>query len=220
MGVQEILMILNIMEEIKIVSRILLWSFQVAAFIAAILMWQKYKNTTQRNFLFFLGFVVIIEILGYILPKQFNIKSAYIYNVFTIVSGFFYLFWFWLILKYKRLILVFVSVFLIVIFHALLFQDFAKLWKTPLIVLTILILISSTVFFSDLLGRKEAVNFKSDQKFWIVTGVLIFYIGYLPIPLLQKYLSISGIYFRLTIMILNIIMYGFLTKSFLCLKKK
>jgi len=208
------------MEEIKIASRFLLWAIQIGAFIIAILMWKKYKNSTQRNFLYFLTFVIIIEALGYLFPRYFNIKSAYIYNVFTLVSGVFYMLWFRLILKQRQIISAFVFVFLLAVFYSVFSQGFDSFWKIPLIILTVLILASSTIFFSNLLNKKEVVHFQSDQKFWIVTGVLIFYIGYLPIPLLQKYLDVSGIYFRITIMILNMIMYGFFIKSFLCLKTK
>jgi len=202
-----------------IILRLLMWLPQIAAFVFAIVMWPKYKNTTQRNFIYFLGFVLIIECFGYLLPILYGVKSGYVYNVYTIISGLFLLTWFKSILQTKKLVIVFIFVFIASISYCLFFQAFGVLWKIPLVVLAITILICSTVFFSDLLTKNEVVNFKTDQKFWIVTGCLVFYISYLPLVLLQKYFGLSGIYYRIPITINIILMFGFIIKSFLCLKK-
>ena len=202
-----------------IILRLIMWLPQIAAFVFAIVMWPKYKNTTQRNFIYFLGFVLVIECFGYLLPILYGVKSAYVYNTYTIISGLFLLIWFKSILQTKRLVIVFISVFIASIGYCLFFQAFGVLWKIPLVVLAIAILICSTVFFSDLLTKNEVVNFKTDQKFWIVTGCLVFYISYLPLVLLQKYFGLSGIYYRIPITINIILMFGFIIKSFLCLKK-
>ncbi len=202
-----------------IILRLIMWLPQIAAFVFAIVMWPKYKNTTQRNFIYFLGFVLVIECFGYLLPILYGVKSGYVYNVYTIISGLFLLTWFKSILQTKKLVIVFISVFIASIGYCLFFQAFGVLWKIPLVVLAIAILICSTVFFSDLLTKNEVVNFKTDQKFWIVTGCLVFYISYLPLVLLQKYFGLSGIYYRIPITINIILMFGFIIKSFLCLKK-
>lgn len=202
-----------------IILRLLMWLPQIAAFVFAIVMWPKYKNTTQRNFIYFLGFVLVIECFGYLLPILYGVKRGYVYNVYTIISGLFLLTWFKSILQTKRLVVIFISIFIVSISYCLFFQEFGKLWKIPLVVLAIAILICSTVFFSDLLTKNEVVNFKTDQKFWIVTGCLVFYIAYLPLVLLQKYFGLSGIYYRIPITINIILMFGFIIKSFLCLKK-
>jgi len=202
-----------------IILRLIMWLPQIAAFVFAIVMWPKYKNTTQRNFIYFLGFVLVIECFGYLLPILYGVKSGYVYNVYTIISGLFLLTWFKSILQTKKLVIVFIFVFIASISYCLFFQAFGVLWKIPLVVLAITILICSTVFFSDLLTKNEVVNFKTDQKFWIVTGCLVFYISYLPLVLLQKYFGLSGIYYRIPITINIILMFGFIIKSFLCLKK-
>tara|TARA_R110000751_G_scaffold14621_2_gene47319 strand:- start:228095 stop:228721 length:627 start_codon:yes stop_codon:yes gene_type:complete len=202
-----------------IILRLIMWLPQIAAFVFAIVMWPKYKNTTQRNFIYFLGFVLVIECFGYLLPILYGVKRGSVYNVYTIISGLFLLTWFKSILQTKKLVIVFIFVFIASIGYSLFFQAFGVLWKIPLVVLAIAILICSTVFFSDLLTKNEVVNFKTDQKFWIVTGCLVFYISYLPLVLLQKYFGLSGIYYRIPITINIILMFGFIIKSFLCLKK-
>ena len=205
----------------ELTTRILLWSFQIAAFIAAVLMWRKAKNTKQKHFVYFLGFVLVIELLGYGIPQIFQIKSQFIYNCFTVISLLFYLFWFRKILVNKKIINLFVILFLIATCTAIFIEDFwLSLWRIPLITGIIMILICAIIFYYELLQSDKIINYRESQTFWIVTGLLIFYIGFLPLLLFQPYLKVSKISYRIPITILNIIMYGFFIKSFLCLKKK
>jgi len=204
----------------ELATRIVMWSFQVAAFTAAILFWQNYKNTTQKYFLYFLGYVLITECLGFTIPKIYGVKSQSIYNVFTIISVLFYLFWFYKIVKFKKIVIIFIPLFLLSIIYAIFFENFFKnLWVAPLITGTIVVLISSVLYYYDLLERVDIVNYQKLQPFWIVTGLLIFYVGFLPLLLFQPYLASSN-YYIISILILNAIMYGFFTISFLCLKNK
>jgi hypothetical protein len=204
----------------ELTTRILLSFTQVTAFIAAILMWKRYKDTTQHYFIYFLGFVIFIDVLGYSFAKIYEVNNQFIYNFFTLVSGLFYLLWFKSILNKTRQIKFFIVLFLTAFLCGALFEGFRKLWQIPLITFAVLVLICSTIFYSNLLKTKDVIIFKTDQKFLIVTGVLIFYIGFLPLLLLQPYLKVSGITYRMCIFILNAIMYGFFTISFLCLQKK
>lgn len=208
------------MEEIKLVTRVLLWASQIAAFIAAIWMWQKYKNSTQRFFLYFLGFVLIIETLGYIILHIYKTNASFVYNIYIIIGGLFYLYWFKIINKNKILGLALISVFSIVMCYCFFRLDFLILWRPLIITLSILILINSFVFYSTLLNEDGVVKYQGNQKFWIVTGTLVFFINYIPLTLLQKPLEIPAIYYRISILVLNLIMYGFYTISFLCLKEK
>ncbi|WP_397363895.1 hypothetical protein [Olleya sp. R77988] len=197
-----------------------MWSSQIVAFIVAIIMWEKYKKSTQRNFLFFLGFVLIIEALGYFVPKFYNVKAYFVYNIYIIVAGYFYLYWLKNINKTKALGLLSITIFSVALFYFIIFEDFFKLWKALFILLSILIAIHSFLFYSKLLSQNEVVKYQDNQKFWIVTGTLIFFINYVPLTLLQKPLDIPSIYFRIFILVLNLIMYGFYIMSFLCLKEK
>lgn len=199
---------------------IVLWVSQLAAFIAAGITWNNYKNTTQRNFIFFLGFVLIIEFLGYTIPLLFGIKSQFVYNIYTIFSFYFYLYWFNSILNKKFLIKIFAIIFSISIVLALLFENFLlRLWRVPLTTGTFLILMCSGIFYYDLLNSNDIFKYQKSQKFWIVTGILVFYIAFLPIQLFQPYLQVSSLSYRIPLTILNILMYGLIAISFLCLKK-
>jgi len=202
-------------------TRIILWSFQAVAFIAAVLFWYKYKNTAQRGFLGFLAFVVFTEVASVVCISVFHIKSYWVYNLFTIISGSFYLYWFYSILRFKKLLKAFSILFLSTIFISLLKESFfSQLWRIPLTTITVLVLVCSTLYFSELLNSDKVIAFKTEQQFWLVTGLLIFYLGFLPLQLLMPYIKIKSHDYLLAIMLLNIIMYGFFTISFLCLRKK
>lgn len=201
---------------IKLLS-VILWFFQGAAFLAAILYWNKYKTTTQRYFVYFLAYVVVHETMGYFVGSN----NLYIYNVYIILSFAFYLFWFYLILKHKRMIIALSIVFFISVCIAVLFENFWNdLWKIPSITGTIIVLINSTLFYRSLLNKAEVVDYQKSQEFWIVTGLLIFYIAFLPILMFWRFIDNTSLPFRIIITVLNIILSGCFIMSFLCLRKK
>lgn len=200
---------------------IILYIFQVTAFIAAALMWQKYNHTKQRYFLHFMIYVLITEAVAYCFAFIYEISNQSVYNIFTVVSGFFYLFWFYSLLKQKKIILTFLVVFIISIIVAIFKEDFLEsLWRIPLTTITVQLLICATLYFSNLLNSIDVISFKKEQQFWIVTGLLIFYLGFLPLQLLQQHIDIKTSNYLFAIVVLNSVMYGFFTIGFICLKKK
>lgn len=205
----------------ELTTRIILWSFQIAAFVVAVISYNKTKHTTQQHFVYYLGFVMLVELFGYLIPQLFHVKSQFVYNIYVIVSFLFYLLWFRRILKHNKAIPFFIIVFAISVFLAIIYEDFwQSLWKIPLITGTILLLISSVLYYKELLQSNAILDYKKSQTFWIVTGLLIFHIGFLPLLLAQPYIKVSRLPYRMAIMILNILLYGFIIKSYLCLKTK
>lgn len=191
-------------------------SVQIAALIVAILNWKKYKNSSERYFLFFLIYVVFNEVVGSFIGS----KNLYIYNIFTILTISFYLFWFYQILKNKRLIKGLSLVFLLTIGYSIIKERFwTDLWTIPFIPNSIIIIICATLFFNNFLNSEKAINYTGSQQFWIVTGILIFYIGFLPMALTWDMIDRNALPFRLVLTILNLILYGSFIKSFLCLKE-
>ncbi|WGD35568.1 hypothetical protein [Olleya sp. YS] len=197
-------------------TSIIIMTVQIAALVAAILSWKKYSNSTQKYFLFFLIYIVLNEIAGYVIGGN----NLYLYNIYTVLSISFYLFWFHQILDNKWIIKVFGLVFLSTIMYSAIKLDFwTNLWVLPFIPSSIIIIICSTMFFNSFLNHKSAINYINSQKFWIVAGLLIFYIGFLPIALTWDLIDKGSVPFRLIIMTLNLLLYGFYIKSFLCLKQ-
>jgi len=196
--------------------------FQVAALFAAIWYWKDYKHTTQRYFLIFLIYVVCHEILGLICQYFLKSSNDIIYNIFTVVSFVFYFSWFYRILQQRKwfvkvLFAVFVVVFLYDLFDK---NPLVFLYLNPIIVGALCILILTISYFVELLNTNAITTFARSQKFWIVTGLFLFYIGLLPLLLFHSYLSYEGHFYETVITVLNIVLYSCYFKSFLCLKKK
>ena len=192
----------------------------MAALIAAIIKWPRYKDTPQRYFLHFLIYVTFNEILGYILIYIFDMNNSFIYNIYTCVSFLFYFYWFRLILVNKRIILIFVILFVGSTTYSLFFESFWNdLWLAPYYVGTILILLCSVMYFSSLVRQEEVVHFRRLQPFWIATGLLVFHFGFLPTFIFSEWSLIGSPTNKIILTSLIVILYSSYFISFLCLRK-
>lgn len=196
------------------------YALLIAAFIAAIWQWPKYKNTSQKYFLFFLAYIIVHEVAGYIsgeVLEQQNISNL-IYNIFIVISFLFYMYWYRLILQNKKLVNICVLVLIIAIVYSCLVDGLSeRIWDIPVYVGAIAILLCSVMYFSSLLQNREVVHFYKLQVFWIATGVLVFYVGIIPWFFFEE-LKESSKEFYLTS--LNVLLYLCFFISFLCLNKK
>lgn len=189
------------------------------ALIAAIRYWPLYKDSTQRLFLYFLIYVVLNETVGLVF-RILESPSAFIYNIYMIISFSFYLYWFGLILKKKKMAHLFLLLFLITVLFSLNYESFwESLLLLPFTVGTVFVLFCVASYFLDLLEKTYTINLQRSQKFWIITGLLIFNIGFLPLVFFQSELNTFGIAYSLIITLLNVILYVSYIIGFLCLRK-
>jgi hypothetical protein len=190
----------------------------IAAFIAAIRYWPKYKFSSQKYFPFFLGYVILHEVFGYICGDVIELENHFIYNIFIIVSFLFYLYWYSLILTYKKLVYVCGLLVIGSIVYSFIVDGlWDRLWDIPLYVGAISILLCSVMYFSSLLQKKEMVHFYKLQPFWIATGLLIFYVGIIPWFFFD---DLKYLYLRSYLTSLNVLLYLCFFISFLCVSKK
>ena len=191
-------------------------------FIIALLYWQRYKNSHQKSIPFYLGFVLLLEIVATIGVVYSHRDPANIYLIYTVVSVFYFLNWFRLILSgaiVPKASLVFFVVYILL--GSLYFNTLGGNLKHLISVGSILILVNSFTYFISLLKSDEVIKFLRLQQFWIVAGMVLFYIGFFPVHILQPYMiKDNQNWIRLFITILNILQYGFFTISFLCLRRK
>lgn len=197
----------------------LIYSSQLITIVIAVVQWRHHKNTTERYFVFYLATAVSIDLAGYFFPLLYGYNMMFIYNILILICFSFYLYWFFTILNKSKLIVYLAIILGAVICYSILFVHFyTKLWSDVITVGTILILVCTTFFYSKLLKQEELENYFTSRKFWIVTGLLIFYVGYLPLHLFQKLdnsvVHTTAYLFALTI--LNIILYGFISIGLLC----
>lgn len=192
----------------------------LAALIAAIRYWPLYKNSTQRLFLFFLIYVVINESVALVL-RILEMSSVFIYNIYMIISFSFYLYWFGLVLRNKKMANLFLSLFIITVLFSFIFESFwESLSSLPFTVGTVLVLLCVGSYFLEIIGKTKTIILQRSQKFWIITGLLIFNVGFLPLVFLQKELDTLGMAYSIVMTLLNVLLYGCYIIGFLCLRKK
>ena len=196
-------------------QQLLLYSSQIVALIAAIWCWKHYKNSTQKYFLHYTIFVVLIEFFA-ILFKDTENSNYFVYNIYILISFLFYFYWFSLVLPIqKKWIFGLISMFLGAYFLSFLNEDImSQILHLPINVGTILLLFCIISLFSSLLTNKDEIDFLKSQKFWIATGMLIFYLGYLPIQYLPPLGKSFKLDYSFIITLLNVIYSLCLTISF------
>lgn len=83
-----------------------------------------------------------------------------------------------------------------------------QLIKTALLVQAIILLVFSLFYFGRLLKQEEVVHYQRIPEFWIIFGLLIFHIAFVPLFLLSgKGLNIQ-LAFAISINVLNYILYS------------
>lgn len=199
---------------------LIIYTALLAALVAAIWHWPLYKHSTQRWFLFFLIYVVVQEVVGFVLPL-FDISNFAVSNIYIIISFSFYLYWFGLILRKRKIPYLFLLLFLISVPFSIYFEDvfWVDLLLSSFTAGTVLVLFCIALYFLELLGESKIVNLHQSQRFWIIAGLLIFNIGFLPLVFLGNYLDTYGLAYSIVLTILNVILYGTYTIGFLCLQR-
>lgn len=203
---------------IYLFTRLLLFAAQALALAMAITSWTYYKQSNQRLFLGFLAYVLLTEVLGLVLSDN----DVAVYNTFTIISGYTYLYWFYLTIQRQKLVLILIAVFTLSLGYSFFFLNFTQgLWLEALMVISASLLLCCLVYYYELLNSIKVIQYQKLQQFWISTGILVFYLGFLPLIVFQRYFIkvIPGEY-QIAITVLNVALYGLIAYSFLCLKKK
>lgn len=204
-----------------ILLKTILYLAQGTALWASIVRYKFNKTSTQRYFLHFMIFVAIIEISANLARVYTSLGNSFVYNIYIISSFYFFFYWFYTILKQKVIVFFVVSCYTIALFVSLYLESFFNsMLSITLYSGTIGILILSTAYYYSLLQGKEVINFVKLQPFWIATGLLIFYIGFLPVQFLQGLGDFDKINYQFVIMILNILLYGCFVIALLCPLKK
>lgn len=199
--------------------KIVMWTIQLMALISAINYWKSIKNTPHRVFLPLLIVVVIAEPTATLLKEVFSLKNYVVYNTLSVFSFSFYLYWFKRIKIKQWLVKLSWIIFVLAIAVSAITESFLyKIWNIAWFTGAILVLLNSIVFYSELLNKKEVVKYTNLPEFWIVTGLLIYHIGFLPMLLFKDYFDANTLYYRIPILILNLILYGNIIIAFKCKK--
>ncbi|MCF6350047.1 MAG: hypothetical protein L3J23_03330 [Flavobacteriaceae bacterium] len=145
-----------------------------------------------------------------------------IYNIYFIITFFFYFLFYKKILKksknIKRINLFLILYSLFTIFDLIFLKSsFTNGFITNNIVFGAILLIITLILFLIEIINDEKIIFNIEKLliFWISIGVLLFHIGVIPIIISSEILKYDGIYDRI-LLGLNIIMYGSFIIGFIC----
>lgn len=192
-------------------SQVLAVSILIIQFIAAMIALINYKNlkgTTEAYFVYFLIYVLVTELLGYF-SYFLGIENNLFYNIYSLISIIFYLYWYSLIMPQYSKFLGYMGIMYMVVYiwDAYVFGMTSSLLEKPLIVGTLFVIVCTTLFFYNLLKSDRVEFFIQDRRFWFVTGMFIFYVSFLPLLVLTHFEDAFQTSFKVAITALNIILY-------------
>jgi hypothetical protein len=220
-------------------------ALQLMAALAGTYFYIKVNSTkSTRNLVLFLWLVVIIEVLGLyttigyyskyrylsFIEHSFLVSNYWLYNPFIILSFVFYTWYFrehisdkrWRqVLKYLILIYTFLST-LNLIFSDVFLNGYSHF---STIAGTLLLILSITIFYFELLKSDVLLNLKHFLPLYISVGTLIFYLCITPVDIFSRYFKLGNyffVYFRLNIYFyMNIFLYSTYILGFIiCSRKK
>lgn len=180
------------------------YHLEILAAIIASLSYKWYNNSPNKYFLWFLWITVIIETIGlipllnYYYPDFFkDVKTLalegiienndWLYNIYWMFFFPFYFFYYKLIIKrdiFKKLVLLFLGIYLIITLIDLFFNisDFnATFLKTSRVGGSVLFFITATLYFYEVVNSNQIFRFHLTLTFWITTGTLFFVLVTSPV---------------------------------------
>ena len=206
--------------------------------LVALIKYPKYYSSPLKYFPILLMYTFLTELLGYFTKNYevFHISiftsivnhNVFIYNIYNLVFFlyFFYVYWSYIeIKKYKNYILYGGIFYLIISFINLFLQNF-KLESQIYSYLAgaLIILICIILFFREHRISSKRLDYRYTGIKWISIGLLIFYMGYVPIKASRFYNYINQlneyVHFRRIHLTLIIIMYVCFMVGFLRMKRK
>lgn len=192
----------------------------IAGFIALA---QKRISSYLWLFPFFLMFTLVVEIVGWQLSEKAK-NNADLYNFFSLSAFAYYMSLIMEVIysrRAKKMILIVMTLYIIISLINILFIQKINAFHTMTYSIgCFLIVVISIYYFYELLQVPRSIDLKKEPAFWIVAGLLFFYICTLPILGVLNYLfSIPGVIARSLeqiISILNVLLYSLFTIGFLC----
>ncbi len=182
--------------------------------------YKKFKGTIYRYFLYFLLIPFFTEfIYNIVLYWYYNydiilFNPHIFYNFYLVTSFIFYFLFYKSISKNKRNKIIFsvlnyIFIGFIIFDIIILKNSIFKGFRTPIIVFGgILLLITLILFLIEIINSNKIIfNISKSFIFWISTGLLLFYVGIIPIMISREFLNYNETY-AVILVVLNAIMYG------------
>ncbi|GAA4273886.1 hypothetical protein U6A24_01900 [Aquimarina gracilis] len=185
-------------QETLIILRNFSTIIELVSAILGTIFYSKYKNSVLKFFLFYLWFIVLLEISGYIIVEYRLVENnAWLFNLFYLIS-FTFLFYLYSAIvknKKKKRIIQFSSILYLLIFVINgFFENYLTSSQTiPFIVASALLIVAIIFYFVGILSTEKVLHAKKNLLFWISIGFLLFYAGSIPFRIaLNYYANIGG----------------------------
>ncbi|PKA82287.1 hypothetical protein ATE92_0415 [Ulvibacter sp. MAR_2010_11] len=196
---------------------------ELLAAIMATIHFKKYRASYEKYFLFFMWYTFLVDLTGGLIGDVFLMNNAWLYNAFIITSFLFYFNWYYTILRrsnFKKAVIAFTIIFSVVALFNLFFVSWKAYHSYTFFTGAAFLLVLTLFHFHQLLNSNEVLIVKHKLSFWISTGLLLFYMGMIPLIYLLKYIGIEHLSYLFILISLNVILYGCYTIGFIWTKKK
>ncbi len=165
---------------------------ELASAIFATIYYYKYKNSVLKYFLWYLWICVLCEYSGYIMREFFQqINNGIIFNLFFVYNFLFIFYLYKKVLKgtLRKKIMTLYSIFYTVVFIVCCFTLNALFGYQSIsfFVGAFGIILGIFFYFYEILNSQKVLNVKRNLLFWISIGLLIFYVGSIPLRVVIDY---------------------------------
>lgn len=220
-------------------------SFEALAAIIGLIYFNKYKHTPVKYFIYFLIYVLVVELIGgytvYVAKFEFLKdykeilkgtlfqRNFWWYSLFwNIGSVLFFSFYFRLIIKnktYKRIINYSRNLFVIasIVYIAIVRQDFFLSFNPFINIITALaVVLCIVLYFVEVLKSDKIIEFYHSMNFYIAASMLFWYLAITPLTFYNVYFTTSDWNFVILkwqiYLFTNIFMYSCFSIGLICSK--
>jgi len=174
------------------VFQYILLSFEGIAAITAILFYDKYKHTVLKYFAWILVYTILNDIIAIYVYRLYGINVVQ-YNVYNFIYFLYLYYVFWSFIRsktYKRWIVYCIGIFLAASFINILTANF--IFENQMVAYVVgacLVIFCIILYYIEILSDSRILYIKEDLLFWISIGLLLFYVGYIPIKISREFFS-------------------------------
>lgn len=156
----------------------------------AFIFYKKYSHTYLRFFPWLLLYVFLNEIFAGYFNSLFG-NNAHIYNVYNIIFFMYFYFVFYTNEQrksYKLWILIAAICFMVTSIVNAVYQPFGSQPQLlSYIVGACVLLFCIILYFIEILYTPQILHIRKDLLFWVSIGLLLFYVGYIPIKVSRAF---------------------------------
>ena len=187
--------------------------------LVSIIFYNKYKESALRYFPIVLFLTFALEMSGYWLYEIFGYNALF-YNIYNALFFLYFYYVFWSFIKnksYKRWVIYGVVFFLIANLLNPIFNPHPYYITPQLLVYIVggcLLIFCIILYFVEILSTSMVLWVKTDLLFWVSIGLLLFYVGYMPIKFTRTYFAAERDMFN-TLKIVQWLLIGIMHSCFI-----